>query len=238
MIMILFFLVRPTGALTARAMEPARHGSLSAELTSAICAPLAQNTVLEASAIPRPTTMTAHAGEPSHYYKNKNISPLSRSCSACGAEHQGLPLSEASGDRASDGDTSDGSCCSSLWLSCPWDKQPQVSIVYGTIKAQCAPMMGDCVSARHAQNDELGVATVHDSSDPMLLTCSELSSGEDVNVKALLAEGRTCSNVLFDICPDNDKVGGVNAANEGQRVCPGPVRVSWTRTSGADLHGL
>ena len=26
MIMILFFLVRPTGALTARAMEPARHG--------------------------------------------------------------------------------------------------------------------------------------------------------------------------------------------------------------------
>ena len=36
-----------------RAMEPARHGFLRRELTSAICAPLAQNTVLEASAIPR-----------------------------------------------------------------------------------------------------------------------------------------------------------------------------------------
>ena len=50
MIMILF-LVRPVGALTARAMEPGRHGSLRRELTSAICAPLAQNTVLEASAM-------------------------------------------------------------------------------------------------------------------------------------------------------------------------------------------
>ena len=55
--------------------------------------------------------------------------------------------------------------------------------------------------------------------------------------RAVGSEGRTCSNVLFDTCPDNDKVGGVNAANEGQRVCPGHVRMSWTRTSGADLHG-
>ena len=117
MIMILLLLVRPDGALTARAMEPARHGSLRRELTSAICAPPAQNTVLEASAIPRPTTMTAHAGEPSHYYKYKNVWALSRSCSTLGAEHQGLTLSEGSGDRASAGATSVG--CSSLWLSCP-----------------------------------------------------------------------------------------------------------------------
>ena len=94
------------------------------------CAPPAQNTVLEASAIPRPTTMTAHAGEPSHYYKYKNVWALSRSCFACGAEHQGLTLSEGSGDRASAGATSVG--CSSLWLSCPWDKLPQVSILDGT----------------------------------------------------------------------------------------------------------
>ena len=56
MIMILF-LVRPDGALTARAMEPAQYGFLKRELTSAICAPPAQNTVLEASAIPKPTTI-------------------------------------------------------------------------------------------------------------------------------------------------------------------------------------
>ena len=68
--------------------------------------------------------MTAHTGEPSRYYKHKNIWPLSRSCSAYGDEHQGLTLSEASCDRASAGATSVG--CSSLWLSCPWDKLPQV----------------------------------------------------------------------------------------------------------------
>ena len=69
MIMILLF-VGLMAPLTARAMEPAQYGSLTRELTSAICAPLAQNTVLEASAIPRPATMT---GEPSHYYKYKNV---------------------------------------------------------------------------------------------------------------------------------------------------------------------
>ena len=98
--------------------------------------------------------MTAHAGEPSHYYKYKNVWALSRSCFACGAEHQGLTLSEGSGDRASAGATSVG--CSSLWLSCPWDKLPQVSILDGTIEAQRAPRIGACVSARDAQNTSLG----------------------------------------------------------------------------------
>ena len=138
--------------------------------------------------------MTAHAAEPSHYYKYKNVWALSRSCFACGAEHQGLTLSEGSGDRASAGATSVG--CSSSWLSCPWDKQPQVSMLDGTIEAQRAPKIGVCVSARHAQNDELGVAKVLDTSDPMLLTCSELGDVENANVKALLAEGRTpCATV-------------------------------------------
>jgi hypothetical protein len=141
---MILLLVRPDGALTARAMEPARHGSLRRELTSALCAPPAQNTVLEASAIPRPTTMTAHAGEPSHYYKYKNVWALSRSCSTLGAEHQGLTLSEGSGDRACAGATSVG--CSSSWLSCPWDKQ--------TLLDGAGSVLGDSGEWRHRGHAE------------------------------------------------------------------------------------